>query len=514
MDRFTTLESAKSDRVKINNRLSRRIETLLKTPKQHWPFLIVLAFYFAFTFNFSLNVPVWEAPDEPAHFAYTHYIRTQGGPPIQSFEEGKNSVETGHHPPLYYYLGALVTLPWDISDFNRARTNPHFSFSNTDGGISRFDHEDEAKTYPNTITAVHLIRLISTLFGAGTLLLIYLSGLVLFGGKGWEWASHGRLPALVAVVFVATLPQFNFLSGAVNNDNAVIFFCSFTLYLCLRLILVPPTVAGPATKIRNWPLFTLIGLVVGLGLLSKYNEVVYIPLVGISLGIAAWKRRSWGYFWKSSFISGGVCLAVAGPYLSSGNGRRFLLVLLVLAAVGYYLPNGVLSRQVRRRQQTIFEDFPDALDLLTVCVEAGLGMDAALTRVADEMHIKSQALSEELQLVLLEMRAGLSKEVALRNLALRTGVEDIDVLVAMLIQAERFGTSVGESLRVHSENLRLKRRLRAEETAGKIGVKLLFPLIFCIFPTLMLVLLGPAVIQVMRVLVPTLTAHGAGVGPL
>ncbi|MBU6493813.1 MAG: type II secretion system F family protein [Burkholderiales bacterium] len=234
---------------------------------------------------------------------------------------------------------------------------------------------------------------------------------------------------------------------------------------------------------------------------------------------AGWREASAPaiYFAAKTILAIGlplVCLAVAGPYLNSGNGRHFLLVLLVLAALGYYLPNGVLSRQVRRRQQAIFEDFPDALDLLTVCVEAGLGMDAALTRVADEMHIKSQALSEELQLVLLEMRAGLSKEVALRNLALRTGVEDIDVLVAMLIQAERFGTSVGESLRVHSENLRLKRRLRAEEAAGKISVKLLFPLIFCIFPTLMLVLLGPAVIQVMRVLVPTLTAHGAGAGPL
>ncbi len=280
-----------------------------KTLKQHWPFLLVLAFYFTITFNYSFNVPVWEAPDEPAHFAYTHHIRTQGGPPIQSFDEGKNLVETGHHPPLYYYLGVLATLPLNLSDFDRARTNPHFSFSNTDGGVNRFEHANEDKLYPNTLTAVQLIRLISTLFGAGTLLVIYLAGLVLFGGKGWEWALNGRIPALLATTFVATLPQFNFLSGAANNDNAVIFFCAFTLYLCLRLLLLPPV--GPGES-KGWLFFALVGLAVGLGLLSKYNEVVYIPLVGLSLVVAAWKQRSWGYFLKSSFISGGVCVAVAG----------------------------------------------------------------------------------------------------------------------------------------------------------------------------------------------------------
>ncbi|WP_434115208.1 type II secretion system F family protein [Paraburkholderia caffeinilytica] len=202
-----------------------------------------------------------------------------------------------------------------------------------------------------------------------------------------------------------------------------------------------------------------------------------------------------------------VCLVAAGPYLRNDNNHLFLAGLLVLAGIGYYLPNVALARQVRLRQQIIFENFPDALDLLTVCVEAGLGLDAALMKVANEMHLKSRAMGDELQLLMLELRAGLSKETALKNLALRTGVEELDILVAMLIQAERFGTSVGDSLRVHSENLRLKRRLRAEEAAGKIAVKLLFPLIFCIFPTLMLILLGPAFIQVLRVLLPTLSGQ-------
>jgi tight adherence protein C len=116
--------------------------------------------------------------------------------------------------------------------------------------------------------------------------------------------------------------------------------------------------------------------------------------------------------------------------------------------------------------------------------------------VAGEIHIKSVALAQELQLALMEMRAGFTKERALRNLALRSGVEDVDTLVAMLIQSERFGTSMGDSLRIHSDNLRGKRSVLAEEAAAKIALKLLFPLIFCIFPTLMLVLIGPAGIQI------------------
>jgi tight adherence protein C len=121
------------------------------------------------------------------------------------------------------------------------------------------------------------------------------------------------------------------------------------------------------------------------------------------------------------------------------------------------------------------------------------------------MRHKSQALSEELHLVTLELRAGASKEKALRNLAMRTGVEDVDSLVAMLIQAERFGTSIADALRVHAEMLRTKRRQRAEEAAAKIALKLLFPLIFCIFPSMLLVLLGPAFIRIFRVLLPIMS---------
>lgn len=177
------------------------------------------------------------------------------------------------------------------------------------------------------------------------------------------------------------------------------------------------------------------------------------------------------------------------------SGTRIMFLLLLTASCGYYLPNAVLARVVQRRKREIFETIPDALDLLTVCVEAGLSLERALVKVAAEIHIKSVTLAQELQLVLMEMRAGFSKEKSLRNFALRIGLDDVDSLVAMLIQSERFGTSIGDALRVYSDNLRNKRRVIAEEAAAKIGLKLLFPLIFCIFPTLLMVLLGPAVIQ-------------------
>jgi tight adherence protein C len=186
-----------------------------------------------------------------------------------------------------------------------------------------------------------------------------------------------------------------------------------------------------------------------------------------------------------------------------------LFYVLTAAAAGYYLPNFVLKKMIAHRQREIFESFPDALDLMTICVEAGLGMDAALARVAGEIGLKSRVLSEELNLVTLELRAGSVKDKALRGLATRTGVEDVDALVAMLIQAERFGTSIADSLRVQSEQLRTKRRQRAEEQAAKIALKLLFPLIFFIFPALLVVLMGPAFIQIYRVLLPTFSGAGA-----
>ncbi len=186
------------------------------------------------------------------------------------------------------------------------------------------------------------------------------------------------------------------------------------------------------------------------------------------------------------------------------KGNNLMMLLLLLAAVGYYAPNLVLNSMVKRRQLEIFESFPDALDLMTVCVEAGLGTEAAMMRVAKDMQVKSPALGDEMRLVNLELRAGSDRERALRNLAFRTGVDEIDGFVTMINQAERFGTSIAASLRIQSDLLRTRRRQRAEEAAAKIALKLLFPLIFCIFPSLMVVLMGPAMIQVYRVLLPAM----------
>ncbi len=193
-----------------------------------------------------------------------------------------------------------------------------------------------------------------------------------------------------------------------------------------------------------------------------------------------------------------------GEPLLSENVQTVLVQMIIFAGVGYFIPNGVLYYKVRQRQRTIVEHFPDALDLMTICVEAGLGLDASLKKVGDEIYLKSKILSQELQWVIMELRAGFSKEQALRNFAIRTGVDEIELFVAMLIQSDRFGTAMSESLRIHSENLRVKRRQRAEEAAEKISLKLLFPLIFLIFPTLMLILAGPAMLQIYRLLLPAI----------
>jgi tight adherence protein C len=170
--------------------------------------------------------------------------------------------------------------------------------------------------------------------------------------------------------------------------------------------------------------------------------------------------------------------------------------------VGYVLPGMLLARMAKRRAHRIRLALADALDLLVVSVEAGLGLDQALTRVGHELAFAYPELSDELRLVNLELRAGKPRPEALRNLADRTGVEDLGSLVTMLIQTDKFGTSVAQALRVYSETLRTKRRQRAEEAAAKTGVKMVFPLVFCIFPAIWVVTIGPAAIKFVKVLMP------------
>ena len=182
--------------------------------------------------------------------------------------------------------------------------------------------------------------------------------------------------------------------------------------------------------------------------------------------------------------------------------RPNLPLALAGAALGYLLPSMALGRMAKRRQHRIRLSLPDALDLLVVSVEAGLGLDQAIQRVGEELAFAHPDLSDELRLINLELRAGKARAEALHNLADRTGVDDIASLVAMLVQTDKFGTSVAQSLRVHSETLRTKRRQRAEEAAAKTGVKMVFPLVFCIFPAIWVVTIGPAAIKFVQVLIP------------
>ncbi len=195
-------------------------------------------------------------------------------------------------------------------------------------------------------------------------------------------------------------------------------------------------------------------------------------------------------------------LALFGFFSTSIIARPNLLMALAGLGAGYVLPGMALARMAKRRAHRIRLALADALDLLVVSVEAGLGLDQAMLRVGSELAFAYPELSAELRLVNLELRAGKARAEALRNLADRTGVDDLSSLVTMLIQTDKFGTSVAQSLRVYSETLRTKRRQRAEEAAAKTGVKMVFPLVFCIFPAIWVVTIGPAAIRFVTVLFP------------
>lgn len=172
------------------------------------------------------------------------------------------------------------------------------------------------------------------------------------------------------------------------------------------------------------------------------------------------------------------------------------LVLVLVAAVGFYLPDMILARRVDARQTAFREGFPDAMDMLVVCVEAGLGLDSAIQRVGDEMMRSHPELGTELRVMSLELRAGKTREAALRSLSDRTGIEEVQSLTTLLIQAEHFGTSIADALREHAAGMRIERIQRAREKAAKLPVKMIFPIIFFIFPALFLVILGPAFIRI------------------
>jgi tight adherence protein C len=198
----------------------------------------------------------------------------------------------------------------------------------------------------------------------------------------------------------------------------------------------------------------------------------------------------------------GLALAVFATFSFGLFTRPNLPIALAGAGLGYVLPGMALARMAKARQHRIRLGLPDALDLLVVSVEAGLGLDQAIQRVGNELAFAHPELCGELRWINLELRAGKARSEALRNLADRTGVDDISSLVSMLVQTDKFGTSVAQSLRVHSETVRTKRRQRAEEAAAKTGVKMVFPLVFCIFPAIWVVTIGPAAIKFVQVIGP------------
>jgi tight adherence protein C len=194
-----------------------------------------------------------------------------------------------------------------------------------------------------------------------------------------------------------------------------------------------------------------------------------------------------------------LCFGVlAAPFLF----RASVPMALGGAGLGYILPGMVLARLAKARQHRIRLSVPDALDLLVVSVEAGLGLDQALQRVGEELTSVHPELSDDLRLINLELRAGKARAEALHNLASRTGVDDLTSLVAILVQTDKFGTSVSQALRVYSDVLRTKRRQRAEEAAAKTAVKMVFPLVICIFPAIWIVTLGPAAIKFVQIIGP------------
>jgi tight adherence protein C len=191
------------------------------------------------------------------------------------------------------------------------------------------------------------------------------------------------------------------------------------------------------------------------------------------------------------FIVGGVTL------LTLGFSRWYIA--LFAAAIGFVLPSVWLGRQTALRQKQIRNGLPDALDLMIVCIESGSSIDQSIVKTSDELDITWPALAEEMRLITTEMRAGKPRLEAFKNFASRTKVDEVRSLVAMLVQTDRFGTSIAQALRTHADVSRTKRRQNAEERAAKIGVKLVFPLVFCLFPALYVAILGPAIIEYQRV---------------
>ena len=204
-----------------------------------------------------------------------------------------------------------------------------------------------------------------------------------------------------------------------------------------------------------------------------------------------------------------IMLFLAHPrWMASTPTMTLMTLYILLASIGFYAPQIWLRKKIAGRQKRIAEGFPDALDLMVICVEAGLSLNSAIGRIGEEMKLIHKELSEEFHFLSLELRTGLSRQQALRNLSTRVGLDEIKSLVSVLIQTERFGTSVSHALSVLSTAMRQTRQHKAEEAAAKLPVKLLFPLLLFIFPCLFIVILGPAALKISRMFLPGISPGG------
>jgi tight adherence protein C len=263
------------------------------------------------------------------------------------------------------------------------------------------------------------------------------------------------------------------------------------------------------------PLVTLPGKRAVLALMDRLGR--YIPCsaqeieaVRRDLVAAGSRSANAPYVFYGTRVLGAATLFLASLWLRDLCPNPVLGTVLLAAGgfAGWSLPGFVLDKRIARRQERLRLSLPDALDLLVISVEAGLGLDQAVLNVSRELEIAHRELSEELGLVSLEMRAGKRRMEALRHLAERTGEPEIRRLMAVLIQSDRFGTSMAEALRSHSDAMRVKRRQLAEERAGKVGVKLVFPIFFCILPSMLVVAAGPGLLQVFKYLFPMMRNFG------
>ena len=256
-------------------------------------------------------------------------------------------------------------------------------------------------------------------------------------------------------------------------------------------------VAGPSDALTG-----------GLGLLDTFDpKFRHLPGVPKSpkdmnrlrkrLAVAGYTSPTAAAVFGMSTFAVPAVLAI-GVLAVRGVGRGWALA-LIAAVFGYMLPEYFLSRKISQRKLEIRDGLPDALDLFIVCVEAGCGLDQAIVKATEELGLTYPALAQELRMITTEIRAGKPRMEAFKNFAARTKVDDVQTLVAMLVQTDKFGTSIAQALRTHAETSRTKRRQNAEERAAKVGVKLVFPLVLFLFPALYVVILGPAVIAFIRV---------------